>query len=111
LRKRAGEYLLASAAPAPERKRDGGELKAQSIAAGELQPLVTARWRDSIAEKRKAHHPVLAPWFAYTELKAEDFGAKSAQLAAGIAANADPQKPINALVAKSFAGDPPTTLA
>jgi hypothetical protein len=107
IRRRAAEYLLASADKAPERRR--GERR-RDVAAGELQPLVTERWRDFVAGAAKAHHPVLAPWHAFAALPAEERAARGAALAAGFAANADPAKPLVPAVAAAFAGDPPATL-
>jgi hypothetical protein len=108
VRKRAAEYLLAAAKAPP--RREPAEKAARNIAAGELSPLFVARWRDFLAESAKSHDPVLAPWHALAALKAEEFAAQAPALASAFAANADAAKPLNLLVAKAFAGEPPASL-
>lgn len=56
------------------------------------------------------HHPVLAAWHEFSKLKPESFANESKKLAATIAANNDPDKPHNPLVAALFTGKPPKDL-
>jgi hypothetical protein len=53
---------------------------------------------------------VLAPWHAFAALPPAEFAGRAAALAARVAANREPGKPLNAAVAKAFAGDPPRSL-
>jgi hypothetical protein len=101
-RANAAKYLLAAA----ERGRMRG-----GRAEGDLRPALLRRWRGYLGEARKKHHPVLAPWLAFAALPKEEFNAKAGDLAARIGANREPGKPINALVAKAFAGPAPSSLA
>ena len=108
-RKRAGEYLLA-AATRPRRER-GADAKSQDLPVGELNPRIVGRWRDYLDETAKKHHPVLAPWHAFAELKADEFGAKApAALAAALEPSSDPERRVNTLVVKAFSGEPPASL-
>src|SRR5439155_14138505 len=97
----AGEYLLASQKGDPRRgeQRDG------------LSRAMVQRWREYLNNAGRAHHPVLSPFLAFAALPSDQFAAKAAALAEKVAANADQKKPINALVAKAFAGKSPESLA
>ena len=104
LRRRAGEYLLA--AHDASRLSDSG--RSEGLARErKLDPGVVRRWKRGLEEWGKKHDPILAPWFAFTGLSESDFAAQSRDLAARFATNADATKPINPLVAQSFAGPPP----
>ncbi|HXG08980.1 MAG TPA: PSD1 and planctomycete cytochrome C domain-containing protein [Gemmataceae bacterium] len=106
LRAQVPEYLLA----ARDAQRLPGEDHYQALAASDLNPALIRRWQGFLTETRKAHHPVLAPWHAFAALPQKDFTSQAAAVAARVAANADPQGPINPLVAQAFAGPPPASL-
>src|SRR5262249_55369139 len=93
-RKEAEKFLLA----ASDTKRYPGE------------PAMLTRWRQYLLRHERRHSPVLAPVLKFAALSRAEFAAKAPALAATIAKNADKSKPINPLVAKAFAGKPPTTL-
>ena len=103
-RSQVGDYLLAVAEidlPSGTPRQSTADLS---------RPLVQ-RWRPYLAQKSKTHHPILAPWFAFARLPRSEFATKAADVAARIAANNEPDKPIDPLVAQAFAGKPPATLA
>lgn len=75
----------------------------------DLNPLMARRWKTFLDETAKSHHPIFAPWHAFAALPEQEFAARAAELAQRFAANADPQKHLNALVAQAFA-QPPTSL-
>ncbi len=91
-RARAADYLLATRT---EAKGEG------------LQPALVVRWRAYLAETRKKHHPVLAPWHAFAALPPAEFAAKAPAVAAGLGNGTS----INLLVVRAFAGKAPTSLA
>jgi hypothetical protein len=102
-----GDYLLAS----HEAKKLGKNEKLDQFAnARKLVPAILQRWILFLDTKAKTHDPVLAPWFAFTALPERDFAPPAKDLAAKFAANADATKPLNATVAKSFAGAAPASL-
>ncbi len=68
------------------------------------------RWRNFLDETRKSHHPVFAPWHEFTRISAADFSTQSPALAARIAANRDPARLVNPLIAKAFEGPAPASL-
>ncbi len=104
LRARASDYLLA----ARNLDRPRGDRRQGP---DDLNRALLRRWRQYLGEARRKHHPVLAPYLAFSALPQADYPAKAATLAERIAANADPGKPINPLVAKAFAGKKPASLA
>ena len=77
---------------------------------GKLNIAVHNRWKGKLAEWKKKHDPIFAPWFEFEALPDAEFVAKAKELAAKFAANTEADKPLNPLVAKLFAGDPPTEL-
>jgi hypothetical protein len=104
-RARAADYLLA----AQDATRRTGAAAQQPLGAGELSRPMVKRWEMFLAETRKGHNPVLAPWHAFAALPQKEFAAKAPAVAARIAANADPQRPISRPVARAFAGAPPAS--
>jgi cytochrome c553 len=105
-RARAADYLLA----AHDAQRRPGEHAHAPLSPVELSRAMVRSWENFLAETRKAHHPVLAPWHAFAALPQQEFAAKAPAVAARVAANADPKKPISPPVARAFAGAPPASL-
>jgi cytochrome c553 len=102
-RARAADYLLAA--------HEGKDVRPRPPQGpNELAPLMVKRWQAFLAETRKGHNPVMAPWHAFAALPAQGFAARAPALAARIAANDDPQRPISRPVARLFAGAPPASL-
>jgi hypothetical protein len=95
-RARAADYLLAAEGK-PGR--------------GDFQRALLARWRAFLRQTRKTHHPVLAPWHAFAALPAGEFARRAPAVAAKVAANSDPGKPINPAGTKALAGAAPKSLA
>jgi mono/diheme cytochrome c family protein len=91
-----GEYLVAT------RRGDFTERNSRAMA---------QRWREYLNNAGKSHHPVFAPYFAFVALPSDQFATKAAEVARKVAANDDSKKPINAVVAKAFAGKAPESLA
>ncbi|HEY6167787.1 MAG TPA: PSD1 and planctomycete cytochrome C domain-containing protein [Verrucomicrobiae bacterium] len=107
LRGQVGDYLLG----AQESAKVSGK-KSLDTFAGErkLVTSVLSGWTKLLEARRKQHDPVFAPWFAFAALSEKEFPAKAKELAAKFAANSDPAKPINGVVAKALAAAPPTSL-
>ena len=71
--------------------------------------LVT-RWRDHLKTLSANPHPVLGPWFAYRALPEAEFAAKSAELAAQIAAKTLNGAEVNPRIAGRFEGEAPKSM-
>lgn len=74
---------------------------------GGLHSFAVRRWKTYLDEKSKAHDPIFAPWTAFSTIPGDEMTTKGVELAKGIAANADKEKPINPFVAQAFQGDSP----
>ncbi|MCI0458741.1 MAG: PSD1 and planctomycete cytochrome C domain-containing protein [Gemmataceae bacterium] len=105
-RAQAADYLLA----VRNAQRKAGEDHYEAINPGDLSQMMVKRWEMFLGEVRKRHHPVLSPWLAFADLPQKEFAVRAPALAKKIAANADPARPINRLVAQAFAGKPPMSL-
>jgi hypothetical protein len=99
LRARTADYLLAASFASGSR----GE-------GSDLNRALLVRWRLHLAETRKNHHPVLAPWHALAALAEKEFATRAPALLAEFTANKTAGKPINPLVARFFAGKRPANL-
>jgi hypothetical protein len=104
-RARAADYLLA----AHDASRPGEQAHAP-LGKGELSRPMIRRWQEFLNQTRKGHNPVLGPWHAFAALPQKDFAARAPAVAARIAANDDPKRPIARPVAQVFAGPPPASL-
>jgi hypothetical protein len=100
-RSRIAPYLLAASEATRRRFGQGSDLNRALV----------FRWRNFLQNARAKHDPIFAPWFAFAGLSKEEFAAKAPATAARFAGTDEPGKPINALVARAFAGQPPETLA
>ncbi len=80
------------------------------VRARDLNPLMAHRWKTFLDETAKSHHAIFAPWHAFAALPEQEFAERAVEVAQRFAANADPQKPINSLVAQAFAGKAPASL-
>lgn len=107
IRKRAGEYLLASWET--EKLTD----KAQSEALAKerkLDPRTVARFTEFLNKKKEANDPVLRPWFEFARLSESNFVAEAMVLRNQYASN-ETSAPINLAVAKAFASkDAPASM-
>lgn len=75
-----------------------------------LDPGLVAAWKTRLEQWRGIHHPVFAPWFAFSGLATNDFTAQAAGVVERWKA-ADLAKPVNAAVTRSFIERPPTNFA
>ncbi|MBV9123639.1 MAG: DUF1553 domain-containing protein, partial [Planctomycetes bacterium] len=107
LRARVGDYLLA----AEKMRRKPNTEEFMFVPAPEdLNPRLVERWQRYLEGTRAGFHPVFGPWHAFAALPAKEFAARAKDLATQFAANADPGKRINPVVARAFAGQAPTSL-
>jgi hypothetical protein len=107
LRSQSGDYLLA----AYEAQRPAGKPDADAVAhAHKLDPDMLRRWMSGLDRWRKTQQAIFAPWFAFAALAGNDFTNRARALAARFSANQDAALPVNPLVAKAFAGEPPTSM-
>jgi hypothetical protein len=102
-RQQADRYLLAAQA-------GGGEPKEGTAREDGLNQVLVSRYAEELQSTKAEHNPIFAPWHAFAALKSEQFATQAKKLARGFAANDEPEKPLNSLVAHMFAGKPPTNL-
>ncbi|MEI8017512.1 MAG: PSD1 and planctomycete cytochrome C domain-containing protein [Schlesneria sp.] len=67
------------------------------------------RWLNALEGMNPETDPIFAPWFAFAALPASEFADRAKVLAAKIA-DKGLAHPMNSLVARVFAGEPPTSL-
>jgi mono/diheme cytochrome c family protein len=106
--RRVAEYLLAAQAGQQRPKTEEFMLIADG---GDLNPRMLSRWRSYLQQARRSQHPVFIPWNAFSELPAEGFAEQARVRSASFLTQADSVHPSNSLVARSFAAQPPRTLA
>ena len=75
-----------------------------------LLPQIGQAWQNRLREVARRPNPVFAPWFAFAELKPEEFATKGRDLAADFYSRTNGSKAINPLVARLF-GSAPASLA
>jgi hypothetical protein len=105
-RTRAAEYLLAAHALRDQPNTEDFMLLADG---GDLNPRMLQRWQAYLQRTRRKHDPVWAPWHAFAALPEKDFAARASELCAQFG-HPDPARPINPLVARAFADQPPHAL-
>ncbi len=105
-RQQTAQYLLLSREPA---KLD--ELVMGDFFLSDRKILRTGavRWLEALKKLKPESDPIFAPWFAFAALPNSEFADRAKAMSADIAANALAH-PVNSLVAKAIAGDPPTSL-
>ena len=101
-RTRAAEYLLAAHALRDQPSTEEFMLIADT---GDLNPTMIVRWQAYLERMRKSQNPVWTLWHAFAELPAQEFAAKAADVIGRLQKGRQ-----NSLVAKAFAGKPPTTM-
>jgi hypothetical protein len=105
---RAGEYMLAAHALRNQPSTEDFMLIADG---NDLNPKMIVRWQVFLERSRKLHDPVFAPWHELAALPEKDFAARARAVCERLACKPDPARPVNRLVARAFAGKPPTSLA
>jgi hypothetical protein len=106
-RDRVAEYLLA----AHELEGKPSTDQFMIIADGkDLNPRMLRRWRSYLVRSRRTRDPVFLAWHLYAALPAEEFAAKSKEVAAALTQPGH-HPSSNPLVTKAFVEKPPATLA
>jgi cytochrome c553 len=105
-RQLTAQYLLLSREPGKV-----AELDKEAFALSDRKILRTgaARWLKALEKLNPESDPIFAPWFAFAALPPSEFADRAKAVAAKIAA-ASVGRSVNPLVARAFAGDPPTSL-
>ena len=67
------------------------------------------RWLKALEKLNPESDPIFAPWFAFAALPTSEFADRAKVLSAKIAAHSR-ARPLNSLVVRAFAGEPPTSL-
>ena len=107
-RARCGDYLLAAQALGDGPPEERGP---QPLGPDDPKPPLVARWRGFLARTRERHDPVMAAWHAFAALPPANFAGRAPAVAAAVAAGGERTAPVNAAVARMFAGPPPGSLA
>ncbi len=105
-RKQTAQYLLLSREPAKL-----AELAGEDFGLSDRKILRTgaARWVTALERLNPESDPIFAPWFAFAALPTSEFADRAKVLSARIAATS-PGRPLNTLVVRAFADEPPTSL-
>lgn len=103
------EKVADSLLGAREASRPGGNLEAIAQKRG-LPVALLRRWVNFLNETRRSPHVVFSSWLEMAALPDAEFAAKAGPLAAKFAANNDPAKPVNPLIAAAFAGPAPASI-
>ena len=105
-RQQTAQYLLLSREPAKL-----AELAGEDFGLSDRKILRTgaARWLKALEKLDPESDPIFAPWFAFAALPTSEFADRAKVLSAKIAANSL-ARPLNSLVVRAFAGEPPTSL-
>ena len=105
-REQTAQYLLLSREPEKLAELIEGE-----FGLSDRKILLTGarRWIQALEEMNPESDPIFAPWFAFAALPAAEFADRAKVLSARIADHSLAH-PLNSLVARAFAGEPPTSL-
>jgi hypothetical protein len=107
-RRRVAEYMLAAHALEGRPSTEDFMLIADG---GDLNPRMLHRWQAYLERTSRSHDPVFAPWHALAALPEKMFAEKARALASRLVSHPDSARPINPLVVRALAGNPPQTLA
>ncbi len=105
-RRQTAQYLLLSRDPAKIAELDGEEF---GLSDRKILRTGSVRWLKALEKLDPTSDPIFAPWFAFAALPSPEFADRAAALSAKVAANS-PDRPVNSLVARAFAGEPPASL-
>ena len=83
--------------------------KADNLIPGRLRA-VSTRWKQKLDATRGKADPAFAPWHAFAALAGPEFSRQAPGVAKSLAAIDDPKRH-NPIIAKSFADNPPATMA
>jgi hypothetical protein len=105
-RARVADYLLAAHAARGQPATDDFMLLADP---GDLNPMMTTRWRSYLERTEQTRHPVWMAWHRLAALPAERFGERAAARIDELAG--DPSVPANPLVLRALKQKPPQSVA
>ena len=105
-RQQTAQYLLLSREPAKLAELAGEEF---GLSDRKILRTGATRWLKALEKLDPESDPIFAPWFAFAALPASEFADRAKALSAKIAANSL-ARPLNSLVVRAFAGEPPTSL-
>jgi hypothetical protein len=83
--------------------------RADKLAPGRLRGVIV-RWKNALDNTRGQPNPVLGPWHAFAALPADGFAARAADLAKTFLSDSGGSNPVNPVLARSFAENPPRSL-
>jgi hypothetical protein len=105
LRSKVADYLLVL------RDAQGNDKREEFIRSRQLSPAVADRWQSRLDAVAKDHQPVLSPVAKLGRIGTNEFAAEAEKLAVSFAANAEADRKLNALVARLFATNAPSSFA
>ncbi|MGO9467043.1 MAG: PSD1 and planctomycete cytochrome C domain-containing protein [Isosphaeraceae bacterium] len=105
-RQLTAQYLLLSREPTKLAELDG---EAFGLSDRKILRTGSVRWLKALEKLDAESDPIFAPWFAFAALPTAQFAERAQVLSARIAANSL-ARPLNSLVVRAFAGEPPSTL-
>jgi hypothetical protein len=105
-RRQTAQYLLLSREPAKLAELDGEDF---GLSDRKILRVGATRWLKALEKLDPESDPIFAPWFAFAALPTSGFADRAKGLSARIAAN-PPAHPLNSLVVRALAGEPPTSL-
>ncbi len=105
-RQLTAQYLLLSREPAKLAELDREEF---GLSDRKILRTGAVRWVKALGKMNEENDSIFAPWFAFAALPTVEFAERSRVLSAKIAANSS-TRPLNSLVVRAFAKEPPTSL-
>lgn len=105
-RQQTAQYLLLSREPTKLAELNGEEF---GLSDRKILRTGSARWVKALEEMDPKSDPIFAPWFAFAALPAADFAQRAKILSVRLAVNSL-TRPLNSLVIRALAGEPPTSL-
>jgi hypothetical protein len=105
-RRQTAQCLLLSREPAKLAGLIKGEF---GLSDRKILQIGAMRWLKALEKLDSKSDPIFAPWFALAALPTAEFAGRAKALTAKIAANSLAH-PVNSLVARAFAGEPPASL-
>ena len=106
-RTRVADYLMAAHA---SRDQPSTEDFMLLIPKGDLHPTLVQRYWLMLQKARRQHDPVWAVWHALAAVPEAEFAAASPAVCAGLAAQIEPARPLNPLITRALAANPPKSM-
>jgi hypothetical protein len=105
-RQQTAQYLLLSREPTKLAELDG---EAFGLSDRKILRTGSVRWLKALEKLDPESDPIFAPWFAFAALPTAEFADRAKVVSAKIADNSL-ARPLNSMVVRAFAGEPPTSL-